>query len=270
MTFNAQYENIGETRASGLELAGTRARRSAGFASAAATPCSIRKSFAASAAARSSRRAVSSTAGRVIPARCSRRTRAIALCLALGGVFIGSRVDSDFNFSYHLVQRGLRHMECERRGAFRTPHAGYSHDATTWPIRDYMEPLGYPASRPHCARRHTNEVLVVSRPPAAISWSGGKDSCAAYHRARDTFDIVAAITMFNEDGTRSRSHGLRPEIIAAQVRSSRALQSISQRCTWDTTARCSIARLPRPRRSASRTSSSATFFSTIIANGPSA
>ncbi len=57
----------------------------------------------------------------------------------------------------------------------------------------------------------------MGRPSAAISWSGGKDSCAAYHRARADFDIVAAITMFNEDGTRSRSHGLRPEILAAQV-----------------------------------------------------
>ena len=26
----------------------------------------------------------------------------------------------------------------------------------------------------------------MTRPRAAISWSGGKDSCAAYHRARDT------------------------------------------------------------------------------------
>ena len=56
----------------------------------------------------------------------------------------------------------------------------------------------------------------MPRPAAAISWSGGKDSCAAYHRARGEFNIVAAITMFNEDGTRSRSHGLRPEIVDAQ------------------------------------------------------
>jgi diphthine-ammonia ligase len=70
------------------------------------------------------------------------------------------------------------------------------------------------------------------RPKAAISWSGGKDSCAAYHRARDTFDIVAAITMFNEDGSRSRSHGLRPEILAAQVERL-GLHSITDTCAWD-------------------------------------
>jgi diphthine-ammonia ligase len=73
----------------------------------------------------------------------------------------------------------------------------------------------------------------MARPRAAISWSGGKDSCAAYHRARQTFDFVAAITMFNEDGTRSRSHGLRPEILAAQVERL-GLQPITQTCTWDT------------------------------------
>jgi uncharacterized protein (TIGR00290 family) len=67
---------------------------------------------------------------------------------------------------------------------------------------------------------------------AAISWSGGKDSCAAYHRARSTFNIIAAITMFNEDGTRSRSHGLRPEIVSAQVERLR-LEGITERCTWD-------------------------------------
>jgi uncharacterized protein (TIGR00290 family) len=66
---------------------------------------------------------------------------------------------------------------------------------------------------------------------AAISWSGGKDSCAAYHRARNHFDIVAAITMFNEDGSRSRSHGLRPEVIAAQT-ARMGLQPLSEQCAW--------------------------------------
>ena len=73
----------------------------------------------------------------------------------------------------------------------------------------------------------------MARPTAAISWSGGKDSCAAFHRARADFDIVAAVTMFNEDGTRSRSHGLRPEIITAQVERLR-LRPIAERCSWET------------------------------------
>jgi diphthine-ammonia ligase len=66
---------------------------------------------------------------------------------------------------------------------------------------------------------------------AAVSWSGGKDSCAAYHRARRDFDIVAAITMFNEDGSRSRSHGLRPEVLAAQV-GRMGLRHLTERCAW--------------------------------------
>ena len=70
------------------------------------------------------------------------------------------------------------------------------------------------------------------RPRAAISWSGGTDSCAAYHVARESFNFVAAIMMFNEDGTRSRSHGLRPEILAAQVERL-GLRSITRTCSWD-------------------------------------
>ena len=71
------------------------------------------------------------------------------------------------------------------------------------------------------------------RPLAAISWSGGKDSCAALHRARSGLDFVAAITMFNEDGTRSRSHGLRPEVIGAQVERL-GLRPLTERCSWET------------------------------------
>ena len=71
----------------------------------------------------------------------------------------------------------------------------------------------------------------MARPKAAISWSGGKDSCAAYHRARVDFDIIAAVTMFNEDGRRRRSHGLRPEILAAQTERM-GLQALTQRCAW--------------------------------------
>jgi uncharacterized protein (TIGR00290 family) len=73
----------------------------------------------------------------------------------------------------------------------------------------------------------------VARPRAAISWSGGKDSHAAYDRVRADFDFAAAITMFNEDGTRSRSHGLRPEIVAAQVERL-GLKAITRHCAWET------------------------------------
>ena len=49
------------------------------------------------------------------------------------------------------------------------------------------------------------------KPRAVISWSGGKDSCAALHRTHADFGIAAMVTMFNESAERSRSQGLRPE-----------------------------------------------------------
>ncbi len=70
-------------------------------------------------------------------------------------------------------------------------------------------------------------------PRAAISWSGGKDSCAAYHRALAHFELVCAITMFDRTGSRSRSHGLRPEVVQAQV-DRLGLDTIAGRCDWAT------------------------------------
>ena len=55
------------------------------------------------------------------------------------------------------------------------------------------------------------------KPKAAVSWSGGKDSYLALHRAAVSFDIQALITMFTEDGSRSRSHGLRPDVLNRQA-----------------------------------------------------
>ena len=71
------------------------------------------------------------------------------------------------------------------------------------------------------------------KPRAAISWSGGKDSCAALHRTAPLFDIVAMITMFDEEAARSRSHGLRPEVVAAQA-ARLGLRQVVGRCTWPT------------------------------------
>ena len=74
------------------------------------------------------------------------------------------------------------------------------------------------------------------RARAAISWSGGKDSCAALHRVHRQFDVVSMITMFDEQAVRSRSHGLRPELVAAQALRLGLTQFIG-RCTWDTYSR---------------------------------
>ncbi len=73
----------------------------------------------------------------------------------------------------------------------------------------------------------------MRRPLAAISWSGGKDSYLALHRTREHLEFSAAITMFDEDGARSRSHGLRPEVISAQVHRL-GLEPLFGLCSWQT------------------------------------
>ena len=74
-------------------------------------------------------------------------------------------------------------------------------------------------------------AAAVTRPRAAVSWSGGKDCCLALMRAAETHDVVAMITMFGEDGSRSRSHGLTPAVVEAQ--SARlGLPLYTERCSW--------------------------------------
>jgi uncharacterized protein (TIGR00290 family) len=73
----------------------------------------------------------------------------------------------------------------------------------------------------------------MSKPKAAVSWSGGKDSYLALHRTLGVFDVQALLTMFTEDGTRSRSHGLRPEVLARQA-SLLNLPVVSGRGSWKT------------------------------------
>ena len=76
-------------------------------------------------------------------------------------------------------------------------------------------------------------VMPVTRPRAAISWSGGKDCCLALLRAADIYDVRAMLTMFGEDGTRSRSHGLTPDVIRAQAARLNLPVYIGQ-CSWQT------------------------------------
>jgi uncharacterized protein (TIGR00290 family) len=59
--------------------------------------------------------------------------------------------------------------------------------------------------------------MSPAKPRAAVSWSGGKDSCAALARARQAFDVEAMVTMCDDEAGRSRSHGLRPEVLDAQA-----------------------------------------------------
>ncbi|MHA6259903.1 Dph6-related ATP pyrophosphatase [Sporosarcina sp. CAU 1771] len=56
--------------------------------------------------------------------------------------------------------------------------------------------------------------------PFVASWSGGKDSALAYHRAIQSGAIPKRLwTMFEEDKERSKSHALPPEVIEAQAKS---------------------------------------------------
>lgn len=52
-------------------------------------------------------------------------------------------------------------------------------------------------------------------------------------RAAGTHDIVALVTMFGEDGGRSRSHGLSPAVIEAQA-GRLGLPIYMERCSWPT------------------------------------
>lgn len=53
---------------------------------------------------------------------------------------------------------------------------------------------------------------------AFCSWSGGKDAALALHRAREAGVVVEhLVTTMVEDGTRSRSHGLRADVLRAQA-----------------------------------------------------
>jgi diphthine-ammonia ligase len=65
------------------------------------------------------------------------------------------------------------------------------------------------------------------------SWSGGKDSCLALHRALATgHELACLVTMFTEDGERSRSHGLARHVLEAQA-AAIGVPLLSASATWD-------------------------------------
>jgi uncharacterized protein (TIGR00290 family) len=59
----------------------------------------------------------------------------------------------------------------------------------------------------------------MAKPKALISWSSGKDSAWALHLVRQSgeFDIVGALTTVNDAFNRVSVHGLRNELLLAQV-----------------------------------------------------
>jgi uncharacterized protein (TIGR00290 family) len=74
--------------------------------------------------------------------------------------------------------------------------------------------------------------MLNQRTTAFASWSGGKDSCLAVWRAKQAgLDVRVLLTMFDERGERSRSHGLTPEIIQAQA-AAMQLEYLQARASW--------------------------------------
>jgi uncharacterized protein (TIGR00290 family) len=60
---------------------------------------------------------------------------------------------------------------------------------------------------------------LMSRPKALISWSSGKDSAFSLHEIRRAgqFDVVGALTTVTETFARVSIHGVRQEILFAQL-----------------------------------------------------
>jgi len=64
------------------------------------------------------------------------------------------------------------------------------------------------------------------------SWSGGKDSCLALHRSCQAgAKPTHLVTMLSEDGIRSRSHGIRRDVLEAQA-ASMGIPLIARCATW--------------------------------------
>src|ERR1700761_8697697 len=69
---------------------------------------------------------------------------------------------------------------------------------------------------------------------ALVSFSGGKDSMLALHRAAaGGLEIGGLLCMVDEGGARSRSHGIAPPLIEAQARAL-GLPVVMPRAGWET------------------------------------
>ncbi len=67
---------------------------------------------------------------------------------------------------------------------------------------------------------------------AFCSWSGGKDSCLAWHLALDKYDVPRFVTMM-VDGRNDRDAGSYRELVRRQARSAGATL-VQRRVTWET------------------------------------
>jgi uncharacterized protein (TIGR00290 family) len=70
-----------------------------------------------------------------------------------------------------------------------------------------------------CRRNHSDTMSQIARPNALIAWSSGKDSAWALHEARrqGDYDIVGALTTVTDTFRRISIHGVREELLHAQL-----------------------------------------------------
>ena len=57
----------------------------------------------------------------------------------------------------------------------------------------------------------------MCRRPERLFLGAAEDSYVALHRTLRLFELQALLTSFTEDGTRSRPHRVRPEVVARQA-----------------------------------------------------
>src|ERR1700759_2905699 len=80
------------------------------------------------------------------------------------------------------------------------------------------------------------ELFAIEPEPimkrAFFSWSGGKDSMLALHRALDSgYRVEFLLVMFDEEGERSRSHGLSPQLLRMQAQAL-GIPLVTRRASW--------------------------------------
>ena len=100
-------------------------------------------------------------------------------------------------------------------------------------------------------------------PKALIAWSSGKDSAWALHEARRDYHVVGALTTVTDTFSRVSMHGVREELLRAQVEAA-GLPAITVRipypCPNEIYEREMANAMNEARRTASRTLSSAISF----------
>ncbi|MFA5089376.1 MAG: diphthine--ammonia ligase [Candidatus Omnitrophota bacterium] len=68
-----------------------------------------------------------------------------------------------------------------------------------------------------------------------VSWSGGKESALSFYRVQQNLKTETAylLSMVSEDGRRSRSHGISPDLLQKQAEMT-GTSLLQQKCSWPT------------------------------------